>query len=55
MFSLNEYFEKKWVGRAMENETIYWDGLTSWSLLYCYKRCVVERGPTLTKEAAGGT
>ena len=22
------YFEKKWVGRAMGNETIYWDGLT---------------------------
>ena len=21
------YFEKKWVGRAMGNETIYWDGL----------------------------
>ena len=23
------YFEKKWVGRAMGNETIYWDGLTT--------------------------
>ena len=23
------YFEKKWVGRAMGNETIYWDGLWS--------------------------
>ena len=23
------YFEKQWVGRAMGNETIYWDGL-SW-------------------------
>ena len=21
------YFEKQWVGRAMGNETIYWDGL----------------------------
>ena len=27
------YFEKKWVGRAMGNEKIYWDGLT---LLYKY-------------------
>ena len=27
MFSLNGNFEKKWVGRAMRNETIYWDGL----------------------------
>ena len=27
MFSLNGTLEKKWVGRAMGNETIYWDGL----------------------------
>ena len=25
--SFKWYFEKKWVGRAMENETIYWGGL----------------------------
>ena len=28
MFSLNGTLKKKWVGRAMGNETIYWDGLT---------------------------
>ena len=28
MFSFKWYFEKKWVIRAMGNETIYWDGLT---------------------------
>ena len=27
MFSLNGTLKKKWVGRAMGNETIYWDGL----------------------------
>ena len=26
-FLFKRYFEKKWVGRAMGNETIYWDGL----------------------------
>ena len=31
MFSLNgKYFEKKWVGRATGNETIYWDGLANY-------------------------
>ena len=28
MFSLNGTLKKKWVGRAMRNETIYWDGHT---------------------------
>ena len=27
MFYLNGTLKKKWVGRAMGNETIYWDGL----------------------------
>ena len=27
MFSINGTLEKKWVRRAMRNETIYWDGL----------------------------
>ena len=27
MFSINGTLEKKWVRRAMGNETIYWDGL----------------------------
>ena len=27
MVSLNDTLKKKWVGRAMGNETIYWDGL----------------------------
>ena len=27
MFSLNGTLKKKWVGRAMGNEIIYWDGL----------------------------
>ena len=31
MFSLNGTLKKKWVGRAMGNETIYWDGLSSGS------------------------
>ena len=26
------YFEEKWVGRAMGNETIYWDGLRQESI-----------------------
>ena len=28
------YFEKKWVGRAMGNETIYWDGLICFTVVY---------------------
>ena len=27
MLSLNGTLKKKWVGRAMGNETVYWDGL----------------------------
>ena len=27
MFSLNGILKKKWIGRVMGNETIYWDGL----------------------------
>ena len=34
MFSFKWYFEKKWVGRAMGNKTIYWDGLTKKSTRY---------------------
>ena len=25
-------FRKKWVGRAMGNETFYWDGLIAWGI-----------------------
>ena len=33
MFSFSFwYFEEKWVGRAMGNETIYWDGLRQESI-----------------------
>ena len=34
MFSLNGTLKKKWVGRAMGNETIYWDGLNV--IFSCY-------------------
>ena len=34
-----DYFEKKWVGQAMGNETIYWDGLISGLIcLICLRR-----------------
>ena len=36
------YFEKKWVGRAMGSETIYWDGLAKPSSAFYTKRsCLI--------------
>ena len=41
MFSLNGTLKKNWVGRAMGNETIYWDGL--WNQIIVASRIFQSR------------